>query len=116
MEGDNIISLYKDGASITLEPGGQFELSGAPHQDLQSLVEEFSLNRECLNQLAKEAGFRVITAGLTPIASIESIDWMPKGRYVIMREYLPEQGDLAHYMMKGTTSVQCNYGFMNDAD
>ena len=116
LEGDNIISLYKNGASITLEPGGQFELSGAPHQDLQSLVEEFSLNRECLNQLAKEAGFRVITAGLTPIASIESIDWMPKGRYVIMREYLPEQGDLAHYMMKGTTSVQCNYDFMNEAD
>ena len=116
LEGDNIIALYKDGASITLEPGGQFELSGAPHKDLQSLVEEFSLNRKCVNQLAKEAGFRVITSGLTPIASIESIDWMPKGRYVIMREYLPEQGDLAHYMMKGTTSVQCNYDFVDEAD
>ena len=69
---------------------GQFELSGAPHFDLQSLVKEFSLNRECVNQLASEAGFRVITAGLTPITGIESIDWMPKGRYVVMREYLPE--------------------------
>ncbi len=116
LEGQNIIALYKDGANITLEPGGQFELSGAPHSDLQELVAEFSLNRDCVNQLAKEAGFRVITAGLTPIASIESIDWMPKGRYVVMREYLPEQGDLAHYMMKGTTSVQCNYDFIDEAD
>ena len=116
LEGQNIIALQKDGASITLEPGGQFELSGAPHSDLSSLVEEFSLNRNCVNQLASEAGFRVITAGLTPITSIESIDWMPKGRYVIMREYLPEQGDLAHYMMKGTTSVQCNYDFIDETD
>ena len=97
-------------------PEGQFELSGAPPLDLQELVTEFSLNRECVNQLAAEAGFRVITAGLTPITGIESIDWMPKGRYVIMREYLPERGDLAHYMMKGTTSVQCNYDFIDEAD
>ena len=116
LEGQNIIALYKDGANITLEPGGQFELSGAPHSDLAGLVEEFSTNRDCVNQLASEAGFKVITAGLTPIASIESVDWMPKGRYVVMREYLPEQGDLAHYMMKGTTSVQCNYDFIDEAD
>ena len=116
LEGQNIIALHKDGASITLEPGGQFELSGAPHSDLASLVSEFALNRECVNQLAAEAGFRVITAGLSPITGIESIDWMPKGRYVVMREYLPERGDLAHYMMKGTTSVQCNYDFIDETD
>ena len=77
---------------------------------------EFSLNRECVNQLAAEAGFRVITAGLTPITGIESIDWMPKGRYVIVENILPERGDLAHYMMKGTTSVQCNYDFIDESD
>jgi glutamate--cysteine ligase len=115
-EGDNVIALYKDNANITLEPGGQFEISGKPHRDLQTLVEEFEENRHCLNLLASEANLQVITAGLTPITAIEDVDWMPKGRYVVMREYLPQQGDLAHYMMKGTTSVQCNYDFIDEAD
>lgn len=116
VEGQNIIALTKDGASITLEPGGQFELSGAPHKDLEDLKKEFALNREQVNLLAQEAGFRVITAGLTPISSIENVHWMPKGRYKIMREYLPQKGDLALFMMKGTTSVQCNYDFSNEED
>ena len=116
LEGQNIIALTKDGASITLEPGGQFELSGAPHKDLSALKKEFALNREQVNQLAQEAGFRVITSGLTPISAVENVHWMPKGRYKIMREYLPQKGDLALFMMKGTTSVQCNYDFSDEAD
>ena len=79
-------------------------------------MKEFSDNRTCLNQLADEANLRVITCGLTPIMNIEDIGWMPKGRYDIMKEYLPQHGDLAHYMMKGTTSVQCNYDFINEED
>ena len=116
VEGQHLIALTKDGASITLEPGGQFELSGAPHRDLADLEKEFSLNRIQVNTLAQEAGFRVITAGLTPITSIENVNWMPKGRYQIMRDYLPQKGDLALFMMKGTTSVQCNYDFINEED
>ena len=115
-EGENIIALTKNGASITLEPGGQFELSGAPHADLQDLVTEFSTNRDQVKMLAQTAGFVPITCGLTPITSIENINWMPKGRYKIMREYLPQKGDLALYMMKGTTSVQANYDFKNEED
>ena len=115
-EGANVISLYKDNANITLEPGGQFEISGKPHRDLQTLVAEFEENRDCLLSLATEANLQVITAGLTPITAIEDIGWMPKGRYAVMREYLPQQGDLAHYMMKGTTSVQCNYDFIDETD
>ncbi|MEC8278007.1 MAG: glutamate-cysteine ligase family protein, partial [Myxococcota bacterium] len=75
-EDGHIIALTKDSASITLEPGGQFEISGAPHHSLAELVEEFSLNRNQVNQLAQEAGFTAITCGLTPIASIEDISWM----------------------------------------
>ena len=116
MEGHNIIALSKNGASITLEPGGQFELSGAPHYSLLELEKEFSENRSQLQLLCQEAGLIPITAGLTPYADIESIPWMPKGRYVIMRRYLPERGPLAHYMMKGTASVQCNYDFANEQD
>jgi len=116
LEGSNIIALYKDGASITLEPGGQFELSGAPHYRLLDLQKEFETNRACLQQLCKEAGLHTITMGLTPYTNISDILWMPKGRYVIMREYLPERGPLAHYMMKGTASVQCNYDFNSEED
>ena len=116
LEGQNVIALYKNGASITLEPGGQFELSGAPHYSLLDLQTEFETNRDHLNQLCKESGLVPITCGLTPYSSIESIRWMPKGRYEIMREYLPQKGELAHYMMKGTTSVQCNYDFLSEQD
>ena len=115
-EKENIIALEKNGASITLEPGGQFELSGAAHRDLSALEQEFVENRNCLRELCATANLHTITCGLTPIASIESVDWMPKGRYVVMREYLPTHGDLAHYMMKGTTSIQCNYDFQNEED
>ena len=116
MEGNNIIALTKDGASITLEPGGQFELSGAPHKSLLDLQKEFETNRDCLNTLCQQAGLHTVTIGLTPYAKIENISWMPKGRYVIMREYLPQRGKLAHYMMKGTASVQCNYDFSDEVD
>jgi glutamate--cysteine ligase len=57
-----------------------------------------------------------IAAGLTPIAPIASIPWVPKGRYQLMRDYLPQRGDLAAYMMKGTCSVQANYDFSGEAD
>ncbi|MEC7983971.1 MAG: glutamate-cysteine ligase family protein [Myxococcota bacterium] len=116
LEGQNVIALYKDGASITLEPGGQFELSGAPHYSLLDLETEFETNRRHLNQLCKESGLVTATCGLTPYSRIESIRWMPKGRYGIMREYLPKKGELAHYMMKGTCSVQCNYDFSSEQD
>lgn len=116
MEGNNIIALHKDGASITLEPGGQFELSGAPHKSLLALQQEFETNRDCLNTLCQQAGLHTITLGLTPYTNIEEVSWMPKGRYAIMREYLPQRGKLAHYMMKGTASVQCNYDFANEED
>ena len=115
-ENDNLIALHKDGASITLEPGGQFELSGRPHKTLETLSLEFEHNRNCIKALTNEANLTTITCGLTPIAPINSIHWMPKGRYDIMKAYLPQKGDRALFMMKGTASVQCNYDFEHEAD
>jgi glutamate--cysteine ligase len=115
-EDDHPIALVKDGANLTLEPGGQIELSGAPHAGLRELEQELAENRAQLLQLANEAGHVVIACGLTPIASIPSIPWMPKGRYVVMREYLAKRGELAHFMMKGTTSVQANFDYVDEAD
>ena len=90
-ENENIIALYRDGASITLEPGGQFELSGKAHSDLSELQKEFERSRNCLLQLSKEAHKVPVTCGLTPFMDIEDIKWMPKGRYKIMRDYLPNE-------------------------
>lgn len=114
-EGNYPIALYrKNGANITLEPGGQFELSGAPYGSLAGMVGELSAHREALLSVLEGTTVRLIACGLTPLTRIEDIGWMPKGRYAIMKAYLP--GDRAHYMMKGTASVQCNYDYANEAD
>ena len=113
-ENGNPIALNKDGASITLEPGGQVELSGAPHNTLVELVAESRTERDQLRGLLAGTGIRPLSVGLHPFAAIEDIGWMPKGRYRIMREWMP--GDRALYMMKGTASVQCNYDYSDEAD
>ena len=88
-EEDNLIALLKDGASLTLEPGGQFELSGAPFRTLAELKEEISANREALLKLTADVPVVPVAVGLTPLTAIEDIRWMPKGRYQIMQRYLP---------------------------
>ena len=113
-EGEHLIALLKDGASITLEPGGQFELSGAPFSTLAELQAEITANRDALLAWSADRPVVPVAVGLTPFMPIEDIKWMPKGRYQIMQQYLP--GELAHYMMKGTASVQCNYDYTDEAD
>lgn len=115
-EGDHPIALWKDGASITLEPGGQVELSGAPHKTLGALAQELYDNRQAMLDLVEGRDLRWIACGLTPIADIEDVPWVPKGRYDVMRRYLPLYGDLAHFMMKGTSSVQVNFDQGDEAD
>lgn len=117
-ENGNVIGLCRRGGCITLEPGAQVELSGAPHATLASLAEEASRTLEQLiNVLNPTDTDTTWTAlGLTPYARISDIPWVPKGRYKVMREYLPSQGDLATTMMKGTTSFQANYDYVDEAD
>lgn len=111
-----IALLRPSGASITLEPGGQVELSGAPFKTLHELGAEMRENRNALLQIAEGHDLHWIACGVNPVAPIEKVEWMPKGRYEIMRSYLPQKGDLALHMMKGTTSVQCNYDYLDEAD
>lgn len=116
LEGENVIALEGDGASITLEPGGQVELSGAPHRTLAGLAAEVRKNRADLLALSEGHDLHWIACGLTPYPPIDAVGWVPKGRYVVMREYLPAHGDLAHWMMKGTCSVQANFDYADEAD
>lgn len=115
-EDGHLIALWKNGGSITLEPGGQVELSGAPHRSLRALADELLENRRELLELVDGRPLRWIACGLSPITAIEDIPWVPKGRYQIMREYLPHFGDLAHFMMKGTCSVQINLDYSDESD
>jgi glutamate--cysteine ligase len=120
-DGNPIELRAPSSATVTLEPGGQVEWSGAPFRMIGDLAAEVRGNRQQLLDLA-EAGtrdghpFRWIACGLTPAQRIGEIEFVPKGRYRVMREYLPRHGDLAHWMMKGTCSVQANYDFGDEAD
>jgi glutamate--cysteine ligase len=116
MEGENLVALQKNGASVSLEPGGQIELSGAPMGTLSEMQRELSEHVEDLEFLTRELGVRWLWSGLHPVAELEAIPWMPKKRYVIMRRYLPTRGALAHYMMKSTATVQANLDFGDEDD
>jgi glutamate--cysteine ligase len=115
-EGENIVALLKDGGSITLEPGGQVELSGAPMATLAAMTDELDRHLEDLAALEETLGVRWLWAGAHPTAELDAIPWMPKARYKIMRSYLPTRGALAHSMMKGTATVQANLDFQDEDD
>lgn len=115
-EGEFPVELAGEGASITLEPGGQVELSGAPFRRLADLAAEVRRNRDLLLDLSKGHDLHWTACGLTPFAPIADIAFVPKGRYAMMGDFLPEYGDLAHWMMKGTCCVQVNLDFDSEED
>ena len=110
-----LIALERDGASITLEPGGQFELSGAPLPTVHDTCAEFSQHYDELDAIAKDMGVAWIACGFHPFATRGEIDLMPKGRYDVMRAYLPTRGELALDMMLRTSTVQANFDYEDEA-
>ncbi|MGK0346185.1 MAG: glutamate--cysteine ligase [Myxococcota bacterium] len=115
-EGNNIIALTRNSASVTLEPGGQFELAGAPYASVHGVVAETLAFVEELGEVIGDAPIHPIALGYTPFAQMDDIDWVPKGRYKIMRDHLGKTGALAHDMMKGTCAVQASFDFSDEAD
>ncbi len=111
-----LVELVRDGASITLEPGGQLELSGAPLASLHDTCAELSRHARELDAVSKPRGICWIAAGFHPFATLDEIDWVPKARYDIMRDYLPERGRHALDMMARTCTVQANLDYRNEAD
>ncbi|MGH6988754.1 MAG: glutamate--cysteine ligase [Stellaceae bacterium] len=116
MEGDHIIGLTKDDASVSLEPGGQFELSGAPLGNLHETCAEVTEHLRQAREVAGELDLGILAAGFHPTARREDVDWMPKGRYAIMRRYMPLKGRLGLDMMLRTCTVQVNLDFSDEAD
>lgn len=115
-EGEHLIALEKDGASITLEPGGQIELSGAPLRRAAETCAEFNDHVELVNRISAEMGMVFLSLGGDPIHPVDEIPRMPKVRYDIMRNYLPGRGSMAMEMMHATATVQANYDYSDEAD
>jgi glutamate--cysteine ligase len=115
-EGEAAIALEHAGASITLEPGGQFELSGAPLEHLHQTCGETSTHLAQLRDVAGKMGIAFLGLGFSPKWSLEQTPIMPKARYRIMRDYMRRVGRLGHQMMFRSCTVQTNLDFGSEAD
>ena len=116
LENGKIIALLKNGASVTLEPGGQFELSGAPLETIHDICDETGQHLEEVKAVASELGLGFVGVGFSPLWTREETPVMPKGRYKIMRAYMPKKGRLGLDMMLRTCTVQANLDYESEAD
>lgn len=117
MEGEHIIGLIGSaGDSITLEPGGQFELSGAPLKNLHATCAETNRHLEMMLNICKELNLQMFGLGHDPFFSPDEIEWMPKGRYQLMRRYMPTRGARGTEMMTQTATVQVNLDYTSEPD
>ena len=115
-EGPNVIALKQGMASITLEPGGQFELSGAPLEHMHQTCRETGDHLSQLRDVAGKLGIAFLGLGFSPLWSLEETPIMPKGRYKIMRDYMAKVGRLGRQMMFRSCTVQANLDFGSEAD
>ncbi len=115
-EAGQVIALKKNGASITLEPGGQLELSGAPLRTIHETCDEFQTHLALMKRVCEPLGIVWLGLGMHPIHPVSELPVMPKERYRIMRRYLPTRGSLALEMMFATATVQANFDYASEAD
>ena len=115
-ENGNPIALVKDGASVSLEPGGQLELSGAPLDNLHQTCDEVHTHLAQVKAVAEEMGAGFLGLGFQPRWGLDDIPVMPKDRYNIMRNYMPTRGELGLDMMFRSCTVQVNLDFSSEAD
>ena len=115
-EKGKVIALGKGQGSVTLEPGGQLELSGAAVKTLHQTCHEVNEHLDQVKEVAAELDVGFLGVGFNPKWPREDIPWMPKGRYQIMRDYMPTRGTLGLDMMTRTCTVQVNLDFESEAD
>ena len=115
-EGEQLIALNRGGASISLEPAGQLELSGAQLATLHETCCEVDVHLIEVREVANELGLGFLGMGFQPKWRRDQMPWMPKGRYQIMRDYMPKRGNLGLDMMARTCTVQVNLDFASEAD
>ena len=111
-----IIALKRGKEAITLEPGGQIELSGAPLDNIHETCEETTNHLKELTKIGNELNFILLGMGVEPNLSLDDIPWMPKQRYGIMKKYMTKVGTLGHHMMKRTCTNQVNIDYSSEVD
>ena len=111
-----IIGLKKDGANVSLEPGGQLELSGAPLQTIHETCDEVNDHLAQVKAVADGIGAGFIGLGAAPHWTHDDMPLMPKGRYKLMDGYMQRVGTLGTSMMRRTCTVQVNLDFGSEAD
>ena len=108
-EAGKLIGLVKDGANISLEPGGQLELSGAPVETIHETCDEVNTHLREVKEIADKVGVGFIGLGAAPEWTHEQMPMMPKGRYKLMTRYMGEVGTHGTQMMYRTCTVQVRY-------
>ncbi|MBC7133416.1 MAG: glutamate--cysteine ligase [Roseovarius sp.] len=115
-EAGKLIGLEKDGANISLEPGGQLELSGAPLETIHQTCDEVNEHLAQVKDIADAVGVGFIGLGAAPVWRHEDMPVMPKGRYRLMTDYMDRVGTMGKSMMYRTCTVQVNLDFGSEAD
>ncbi len=115
-EGGHLIGLEKGGANVSLEPGGQLELSGAPLETIHETCDEVNQHLKEVQGVADDIGARFIGLGAAPEWTHEQMPLMPKGRYKLMNDYMDKVGTHGTQMMRRTCTVQVNLDFSSEAD
>ena len=115
-ESGKLIGLEKDGANVSLEPGGQLELSGAPLESIHQTCDEVNQHLADVKDIADKIGVGFIGLGAAPVWSHEEMPVMPKGRYRLMTDYMDRVGTMGKSMMYRTCTVQVNLDFASEAD
>jgi len=115
-EGGPLLALLRDGASITLEPGSQLELSGAPLPTTHAIAREMRAHLAEIADVSERLGVTWLGVGFQPFAKRADYTFVPKLRYGVMREYLPKRGAHALDMMLRTSTVQANFDYASEED
>src|SRR5487761_2709853 len=118
MDGPAIIGLFDEtgGGAISLEPGGQFELSGAPLADMHATADELAHHLAVTHEVADALDIGFVSLGMSPLWTLAQTPVMPKQRYKIMKDYMPKVGTRGQDMMFRTCTVQVNLDFSSEAD
>jgi glutamate--cysteine ligase len=116
LDGDNTIGVKQDAASVSLEPAGQLELSGGPLKTLHETKQELQTHFDQVRAACEGLDLGFAPLGFHPLATHAAMPWMPKGRYGIMRRYMPQVGNLGLDMMTRTCTVQVNLDFASEQD
>ena len=115
-EKEKIIALKRGYEFITLEPGGQLELSGAQLSSIHQTCTETTNHLNEIKSLSNKFNFILLGIGVEPKLILEDFPWMPKDRYSIMKKYMPKVGDLGHHMMKRSCTSQINFDYFSEKD